>query len=151
MGRSQKQIYEYDLEGKLIKTYESQNEFRKFYFPEDKGVRPIFTKKIIGYEFRITPINTIAMSERPYRDNVRFLYRVYKSELCNFKNTLQSNKPIQMFNLKNELIAEFKSLSVAKYLLKEDFRLGTIYSQLNTRKGIGNYDLENDYYFKYKD
>lgn len=150
MGKPKKQVFEYDKDGVFIKKYESLTELRNEYYSEDVGVRPIFNKKILGFDFHITPKNTIILSDRPYRENIKFLYRVYSSELCNTNKNKNSNKPIQMFNLKNEFIAEFSNMVMAKILLKDKFNFATIYSQLIDRKEEGTKGIVGDYYFKYK-
>lgn len=150
MGRPTKKIYEYDFNGNFLQKYESFAQFRLKYYPNDKGKRPIFVNSVEGYDFHVTAENTIAMTERIYRDNITFLLKLYNSELC-IVNDRNNNKPIQMLNLKNEVIAEFSSTSMARLLLKEDFNnLGNMYRQLNKRNNFNNKGLIKDFYFKYK-
>ena len=83
-GRPNQKVFEYTTEGMYIRSYESISELRKEYYSTDKGVRPIFVNKVEDYDFHVTPKNTIVLKERPYRDSICFLYKIYSSRLCNF-------------------------------------------------------------------
>lgn len=150
MGRPNKRVYEYDFDGNFIRKHESIAEFRRCLYTEDAGIRPIFVNKIKGYDFHITPQNTVAMTERIYRDNIVFFLRIYNSKLCRANTAINIKKPIQMFNLNNEVIAEFSSLTMAGLLLNDEFKIGTIYNQLNSRINSGTTSLVKDFYFQYK-
>lgn len=150
MGRASKKVYEYDFEGKYVRKYESISEFRQRHYTEDKGKRPLFIKQIEGIEYHITPQDTIAFTERVIREKTLFILKAHTSKLCNLSNTKQSKQPIEMLNLKNEVIAEFASLRLAEILLNGNFSRGTIYSQLNSREDKSVKGIVNDYYFRYK-
>ncbi|MCE4064318.1 hypothetical protein LXM63_04375 [Chryseobacterium gleum] len=147
MGRPNKYVFEYDFNGKYIRKWNSESDFRKHYYTEDIGKRPLFIDSVNGIHYHITHHDTIALVERPGRDFILFMLRVHNSPLCNFKNNEGSSRPIQMFNLKDELLAEFSSLRIAEYLL--NIPRGTISAQLNRgiKKAKG---LKGDYYFEYK-
>ncbi|MGH1520568.1 hypothetical protein [Chryseobacterium sp. JK1] len=147
MGRPNKNVFEYDFNGKYLRKWTSENDFRKHYYTEDKGNRPLFVDDIKGIYYHITHNDTIALIERPGRDFILYMLRVHNSELCNFKKNEGYYKPIQMFNLKDELLAEFSSLRIAEYLLK--ISRVSISNQLKRgdRKTRG---LTGDYYFQYK-
>jgi len=149
MGRASKKVYEYDFEGKYLRKYESISEFRQKYYSEIKGKMPLFTKQIEGCQYQITH-DTIAYTERVIREKTLFILKVHNSKLCNLSNTKQSKQPVEMLNLKNEVIAEFASARVAELLLKYSFSKATIYSQLTGRVHEGTKGIMNDYYFRYK-
>jgi hypothetical protein len=150
MGKPMQKVYEYTTEGVLIRKYESLSEFRKEHYPDDLGVRPIFKNKVEGYDFHLTKRQTIVLKDRPYRELICFIYKVYTSKFCNLKKSKETDRPIQMFNLKNELLAEFANIKIAALLLSPNISNGTIYEHLKTRKGKYTYALVNDYYFQYK-
>lgn len=147
MGRAKIKVFEYDLEGKYLRKWDSENDFRNNYYSSDLGKRPIFEKEVNGFKYHITYNDTIALRERPGRDFIKFIIRVDKSKFCNMRNNESSEKPIRMFNLKNELIAEFSSLRLCELLL--NIPRATIVSQLSRglKKTKG---LTGDYYFEYK-
>lgn len=147
MGRPNKFVFEYDFNGKYLRKWNSESDFRKHYYTDDLGKRPLFKESIRGIYYHITHNDTIALIERPGRDFILFMLRVHNSLLCNFNNNEYSSRPIQMFNLKDELLAEFSNFRIAEYLL--NIPRGTIYSQLQrgSKKTKG---LTSDYYFEYK-
>lgn len=146
MGRPKKFVFEYDLKGKYLRKWDSENDFRKHYYTEDLGKRPLFVDEVKGICYHVTHNDTIALIERPGRDFILFMLRVHNSVLCNFKKNKGSSRPIQMFNLKDELLAEFSSLRIAEHLL--NISRETISDQLKRgdRKTKG---LAGDYYFEY--
>ena len=149
-GRPKKEVYEYTTEGVYIRTYKSISEARQFHYPEDLGSRPIFVKKINGNDFHVTKSNTILITKKIYRNNIIKSYKIWKSKLCNFYNSSNSNKIVQMFNLKGELLAEFSSMIIARIILAPEYATSTIYSQSIGRRAEGIDYLSNDFYFKFK-
>ena len=147
MGRPNKFVYEYDFNGKYLRKWNSENDFRKHYYTDDIGKRPLFVDDVKGIYYHITHNDTIALAERPGRDFILFMLRVHNSELCNFKNTESSSMPILMFNLRDEQLAEFSNLRIAEFLL--NIPRETIYSQLSRGNKKTN-GLKGDYYFQYK-
>lgn len=147
MGRANKLVFEYNLEGKYIRRWNSENDFRNNYYSDDLGKRPIFVDEIKGFKYHITHNETIALLERPGRDFIKLMVRIYKSDLCNFYENKGSEKPIQMFNLKDELLAEFGSIVIAEKLT--NIPRETIGSQLK-RGNKKTKGLTGDFYFEYK-
>lgn len=147
MGRTKIKVFEYNLEGKYLRKWDSESEFRSNYYSSDSGKRPIFEKELKGFKYHITHNDTIALKERPGRDFIRFIIRVDKSKFCNMRNNQGAEKPIVMFNLKDEAIAEFSSLRLCELLL--NIPRETIVSQLSRgfKKTKG---LTGDFYFEYK-
>lgn len=150
-GRPNQKVFEYTTEGVYIRSYESISEYREERYPDDIGKRPIFVHKIEGLDFHFTKDDTILLKERPGREKIVFIYKIWTSKLCNFNKSKEDGKPIQMFNLKNELIAEFASTKVAKVLLSPDISYNTLMGHLRKRKGEKTFALVSDYYFKYKE
>lgn len=149
-GRPKIKVYEYTVEGDYLKTWDCIDDARKTHYPKEIGKRPLFIKDIEGYKFHLTKSNTILLLERPGREMIQNLYRIYRSKLCNFSKSKDSDKAVQMFNLKGELIAEFKNLQVAREILNSKYSHHTAYNHLKGRKGKGTFSLCVDYYFKYK-
>lgn len=150
-GRAKKECYEYTNKGKFIRVWDCIAAAKKHHYPDDIGSRPLFTKPVCGFSFHITPSDTVIMLERVYRNNIKRFYKIYKSPLCNFNFSKNVDKPIQMFNLRGELLAEFASSAVAKTILSDKFPPGTIYSQVIQRGTKNSADnVHSDYYFQYK-
>ena len=149
-GRPKKEVYEYTTEGVYIRTYKSIAEAREFHYPEDLGSRPIFVKKINGNDFHVTKSNTILITKKIYKNNIIKSYKIWKSKLCNFYNSSNSNKIVQMFNLKGELLTEFSNMAIARIILAPEYATSTIYTQTLERKLQGANHLKNDFYFKFK-
>lgn len=149
-GRTMKEVFEYTTEGVYIRSFKSIAEAREFHYPEDLGNRPIFVKKINGNDFHVTKSDTILITKKIYRQNIIKSYRIWKSKLCNFSLSAHKNKPILMFNLKGEKLAEFANMVVARALLGPEYSSSTIYSQTIGRVLEGTSNLNKDFYFKFK-
>ena len=149
-GREKIKVYEYNRKGVLLNSWSCIAEARKFHYPKDKNNRPIFIKKVEGYDLHITPKDTVLLLERPGRELIKTLYKIATSKLCNLNLTKNTNKTVQMFNLKGELIAEFKDLAIARVLLSKEYSAQTAYNQLFNNKQISTMHLEKDFYFKFK-
>ena len=124
-GREKIKCYEYDLQGKYIREYESIQEVRDKFYPNDKGKRPIIFNKE-GY-FKIENYGFIA-NHKIGRDTLRINERIKNSKYCNYKS-LDDEKEIEIYNLKGEKIAEFKNLYLISILT--NIPKNTIISQIN--------------------
>ena len=148
-GRKTIKIYEYSLEGKFINSYDSISEFRNKYYSKVLGKKPLFNSTVKGVEYHLTNDNTISFKQKVYRDDVLFYITILNSHYCNLQK-LGNNKIVQMFNLNDELLAEFKNKYVAAKLMAGKVSKTTIYRQLNKTRANRYYkDLE--FKFKYKD
>lgn len=146
-GKSAITIYEYDLEGVYIRRYSSIAELRKKYYPDDNGNRPLFIKNIKGVDYEIF-YNTICFKQRVFRDDVVYYVKMINSKLCNLRNP-KDDRPVEMFNIKGEKIAEFINSSAAFALVGEE----TLGSNFYTSLKRGNYSkkrFQKDFYFQFK-
>lgn len=117
-GRKPVNVYVYDLDGVFICTFDSMVAFRAVYYPDDKFKRPLFVKRELGVHYElIRECGVIAYRERVFRDDTKFLIAIENSEYCKAEDNALKNKPIQVFNLKNELVAEFKTLRLATKMM----------------------------------
>lgn len=110
-GRKPIEVFVYDLQGKYICKFENMTMFRNVYYPADEFKRPLFRKKELGVNYEIVQeADVIAYQERVNRDITRQLMAIVNSEYCKDEDYADNKRPIQVFNLKNELIAEFKTV-----------------------------------------
>jgi hypothetical protein len=148
-GRKPHNVYVYDEDGTYICMFESISEFRAVYYPNDIGKRPIFTHKELDYEFHhMEDLNLIAFNKRPGRDLIRKILAIHKSEYCKPQDNAKDNKPVLVFNLKQECIAEFKN---ARLLLKlmPHISPSTLHRHLNIYKKTKSFN-DMGLFFVYK-
>lgn len=147
-GRKPKKVFVYNEDGSYICTFLNINEFRTVYFPKDVGKRPLFINKVrdIPYE-HIRDASVIAYLERVYRDDTIYNLAIINSEFCK-KQDKEDNRAVQVFNLENELIAEFKNARLCKKLMT-NINQSTISRQLKSdhKNKVNHSELK----FKYKD
>lgn len=99
----------YNGKGAYIQSFESIASFRKEYFPNDIGKRPILVYKEFDIEYYYNrEFDYIIMSARPGREKIKQIIAVHNSEFCK-KQDDTDQKPVQILNLRGEVIAEFKS------------------------------------------
>ncbi len=147
-GRKPHRVFVYDEEGTYLCMFDSMTEFRKVYYPNDIGKRPLFVHKELGYEFHhMDDLELIAFNKRPGRDLVRKILAIHKSEYCKSIDSEDLN-PILVFNLKHECIAEFKN---ARLLLKlmPHVNQSSLYRHLNVSKKVKTFN-ESGLFFEYK-
>lgn len=108
-GRLKQKVYEYDLKGKFIRDYESVNDYRKLYFPNDSinSKRPIFNYTELDIKYNIYD-DTIIFLTRPGRKTIQLIVAIDNSKYC---NTIKG-KPVEVLNLKDEIVAEFANRDV---------------------------------------
>lgn len=146
-GRPAQKIYEYNFSGEYLRSYDSIQEARQRYYSEDTGSRPIFVKQELGEEYHITFEDTILLKNRIGRDNIKFLLRVVQSEYYNLATP--DDQPIQVFNIKDELLAEFPSAYIATKLMPQHSHL--IYTHLRLANTQRRPKRGSDLTFKYKE
>jgi hypothetical protein len=136
-------IYEYNIDGSFHCKYDSLAEYSKKHY--DNSKYPTFrNKKIEGFEYNIIKDLVSFKNERPGRKRVQLIVKMHNSELINDV----CNKAIEMVNLRNEVIAEFKSVIILTKLMP-NISQSTIHHHLNDKKkgsGVGKVD----YRFRYK-
>ena len=155
-GKPPVKVFEYTNKGDYIRSYDTLKEARNAYYSDILGNKPMFEGKksvILGYKIHITPKDTVLLMDRPGKEKIRLLYRIYNSKLCNFNISKSDNKPIILYNLKGEPLAEFANLKVASEILdNKKFPPQTRYHQVTNReKSKKQKELNSDYYFEYKD
>lgn len=128
-GRAPIKVYEYTLEGKFVQTYDCINDYRNKYYAEDAGKRPLFVNTVERIDYDLSPNDTIAFKQRVYRDHIKFYLKIINSMYCNFNKT--DTRKVQLYNLKGEVLTEFKNLNVTKHLLSHLISPGTMASQVN--------------------
>lgn len=131
MPKAKQKIYQYSPAGKFIKEYESQSEVRKKYFSNDIGVRPI----IRNNEYEILPDNSIITKKRVGKAAVKNIWKVANNP---FIKLGYNNDAVNVYNLKEVLIAKFASIKIASLLT--NIPTSTIYSQVysSTTKIVKN-------------
>jgi hypothetical protein len=115
-GRIKQKVHEYDLTGKFIRSYESISDYRKLYYPTDSkdSKRPIFNHVEFNEKYNIYD-HTIIFLNRPGKKLIQLIVAVHNSKYC---NTVKS-KPVEVLNLKNEVIAEFANRDVLLKLMPD--------------------------------
>lgn len=148
-GRNPNKVYVYDEEGKYICMFESMVEFRKVYYPEDVGKRPLFTHEELGVKYHyMEDIQLIAVTDRSVgRDNLKKIMAIHNSEYCKKQDHVDT-KTVQVFNIKNELIAEFKNQRLLTKMMPH-INESTVSRQLNN-KNVKSYN-KLGLLFKYKE
>lgn len=144
-GRAPIKVYKYDLSGKYLETYDNIADFRRQHFPNDVGVRPMFTKQVRNTKYMIIG-DTIALLERPGREMIKFIIAVHNSDFCKASDNTDT-RAVEVYNLLGEKIAEVKNKRLAGRLFCVPYN--TIVSQiLSTKKKSLN---KTGLYFKYKE
>ena len=109
-GRIKQPVYVYSHEGKYIEMFYNTDASRKKYFPNDLFKRPIFNwwanhLKLGKVEYFIND-NIIALKDRIGKDNIIQVIAIHNSPFCKKSDEY---KPVEVFNLQFEKIAEFKN------------------------------------------
>jgi len=143
-GRVKQKVYEYTKTGKYVRDYESISEYREIYFSKDQGKRPIFTHTELGMDYNVID-EIIILKERPGRETIKLLYFIHNSKYCN----TGIDRPVQVFNLKNELIAEFKNTVLLLKLMPHLSQV-TVSHQLNRKTSNPHKSRRLGLTFKYK-
>lgn len=125
MGKEKQPQYQYDTKEndyKYLRKFDSLSEVFKV-FGKTKG------NFYEGREYRVMENGTIVSNYRIGRDKLRKLERIRNCKLCT-KNEPNS-KEIEVFNLRGEKVAEFKSLTHAELI--SGVSSTTIYSQCKNK------------------
>jgi hypothetical protein len=117
-GRQKIKVHLYDDNGAYLRSFETIEDFRESYYPNDIGKRPIFTHSEFGMDYHyIKNLNLIALKERPGREMIRKIVAIHRSPYCR-KQDLVAN-PIELINLRGDVIAEFKTQNLLLKLMPE--------------------------------
>lgn len=107
-GREKIKLYSYNLEGKDAQKFESTSDFRRAYYSDIKGKKPIFTHNTMGLDYGIHK-DRIVFKSPVGRKKAVLCYRIHTSPYVKNEDKLDI-RPIQVLNLEGEVIAEFKTL-----------------------------------------
>jgi len=150
-GRKPKKIYVYNDDGSYVCMFLNMMEFRKVYYPKD-GIykRPLFRHEELSHEYHyMKDLKLIAITNRSLgRDKIKRLIAIHDSEYCKKEDYDVDAEAVQVFNLKNELIAEFKTARLLTKLMPH-INQPTLSKHLNTNS-IKTYN-ELGLYFRYKE
>jgi hypothetical protein len=150
-GRKPHEIYVYDINGKYLFMFESMAKFREVYYPDDVSPRPLFVHTEIGYKYHyMKDLDLIAFEDRSVgRDNIKYIIAIHNSEYCKKEDV---DNIIQVYNLKNELIAEFKNLRLLSKLMPH-LHISSVSRQLSVKNRIYKKQKHTSLgiYFKYKE
>lgn len=138
----------YNGKGAYIQSFESIASFRKEYFPNDIGKRPILVYKEFDIEYYYNrEFDYIIMSARPGREKIKQIIAVHNSEFCK-KQDANDQKPVQVLNLRGEVIAEFKSQRLLSKLVPNMTPTG-INRALNSKAKRANI-TKSELFFQFK-
>jgi hypothetical protein len=124
-GRPKQRIYQYDIDGKFIQMYNSISEVKLKYFNNTQY--PIFQSNK-EYEFLE---DSYFFKEKVGREKVRETHAIENSRFISKKKLIKAF-PIEVYNLKGELLATFTS-EFAMTVLTNISR-GTVWNQLNNNR-----------------
>jgi hypothetical protein len=143
-GKNPIRLFHYDENLKFIKKYESCNEFRKEYFPNDIGIRPLFPKgsKRTKYKYQKLHDGTYISTYRIGREKIKYFERIINSPFC--FNKSPNSKMIGIYNLLDEEIAVVKGIHIASLLTGKS--ISTIFASVNNENRTQCHEI----YFKYK-
>jgi hypothetical protein len=121
MPRQKIKVYQYDKQGKYLRTYDSMREVTMKYF--NNPHYPLFENKIhIGGEIKkriydILPDDTYVVKKRIGRDKLLMEVKIDNDIYC---KTYKADKPVEVFNLLGQKVAEFANIRVAESLTNID-------------------------------
>jgi len=149
-GRQPHKVYVYDDQGIYICMFDNMVDFRKVYYPKDTNKRPLFVHEELGFKYHyMKDLELIAVTDRSIgRDRLKNIIIIHESEYCKKEDNSPHSKAVQVFNLKNELIAEFKTARLLTKLMPH-INQSTLSRQLNNQP-VRNHN-ELGLYFKYKE
>ena len=127
-GKAPIKIFEYDRDGKYIRTFRNMSLCRDFHFADIDGKIPILRFKRISIEYGLTKDGNYLVKERLGRQRVKYLRRLHESEYCTDLIT-RRHRIIQVFNLEGVLLIEARNLNVLVKLT--NIPQGTISKQLS--------------------
>lgn len=124
-GLAKQKQYQYSKDGKFLKEYESLSSVNEKY----KLTKGNFYS---GRNYRRMDDNTWICSERLGRNAIIKLERIYNCPFCSKKDRSSMKKPLEVYNLLGEKIAEFSSGYIFNKMT--GLPLGTISNRANSKK-----------------
>jgi len=123
-GRAKIKVTQYSSKGKYLRTYESQQEIRDLYYNSNK-LPLTFQRKGKEYkQFHLLPDGTYVCAGRGGREA---LLKQIKLSSAPYLEEYRNSKVVELYNLLDKKIANFRSLSVASGLTGID--ISTLYSR----------------------
>ena len=144
-GRAPIKIFEYDRDGKYIRTFQNMTLCRDFHFSDIDGKIPILRFKRVGIDYGLTKEGNYLVKERLGKQRLKYIRRLHESEYCTDLIT-KRHKIVQMFNLEGVLLLEARNLNVLAKLT--NILHGTISQQLN--HGVQRVP-KGEFLFRYKE
>jgi hypothetical protein len=128
MPRSEIKVYEYTLDGKFIKEWNSMSEVRKHHYPNDKGKRPLFP---FTKNYNSVPNGNYICLERIGREGIIEIEKSKKQIVIKHKQ-----KRVILKNKNNEFLASFANEAIASQLLNIPRK--TIFNRLRVTKNASD-------------
>jgi hypothetical protein len=137
MARLKEKVYQYDQEGKFIKEWSSQSSVRAYYYSDKRGKYPIFRNDLKGAArlrsgLSFLPDGTIVTRKKIGKTGVMIYMRRYNNpyvERC-LRHSEHVDSIIEVYNLDNEKIAEFKDVDIASKMTGRSY--SSIHSKVNS-------------------
>ena len=143
-GREKIRCYKYDKTGKYIQKYDAISEVRNEYYNEIAGKFPLFRN---NDNIHLLPDDTVLFKARVGKSNAVKGWHIMHNPLKLSKRDL--GQAVEMYNIDDVKIAEFKSIGIASKLLGIQDSL--IRSKLN-RKDLSRTPFNKlKIYFKYRE
>ncbi len=150
-GRKPNEVFVYHSDGTYICMFDNMVEFRKVYYPADTGKRPLFVHEELGIKYHyMEDLELIAFACRTGRDLIKRLIAIHESDFCKKEDNESSKRPVQIYNLKNEVIAEFKNTRLLHKLMPH-LSGATISNHLNNTSMNPKSHTEIGLFFRYKE
>ena len=144
-GKAPIKIFEYDRDGKYIRTFQNMTLCRDFHFSDIDGKIPILRFKRVDIDYGLTKEGNYLVKERLGKQRLKYIRRLHESEYCTDLIT-KRHRIIQIFNLEGVLLLEARNLNVLTKLT--NILQGTISQQLS--RGIQSIP-KGEFLIKYKE
>jgi hypothetical protein len=136
-GKSKIKLHVYYGDGSYKESFDSISEFRADYYPNDIGKRPILTYNEKGVNYHYSKEGDWFVTDcRPGREAIKHIIAIHESEYCKLQDNVD-NKPVRVFNLRGDLIAEFKSVRLCG-LMVPSLANSNISRQLHPIRKVSN-------------
>lgn len=114
MSKPKIKLYRYSNDGRYIEKFESITEARNKFYANYVGKIPMFRK---DSNFHFLPDGTVLTKNRIGREEVKKRVLIENNPLLNINNTKHTGRPIVVFDLNGDFIAEFKDIKTASILM----------------------------------
>lgn len=150
-GRAPIKVYIYRFDGKYLGFFDNITMFRGVYFPEQHYKKPLFTKNELGCDYEILDdCEIVAVQEKIGRETIKKIVAIDKSEFCKNEDNFSARRPVQVYNMKGELIAEFKTQRLLTKMMPH-INQPTLTRQLKKGGSTFHAHLTTELFFKFKD